>query len=54
MDLENFGGASTLLCIDFLKLLGGASAPLAPPVPVALIYYQNSPMVKDTNAIQSG
>ena len=29
-------GASTLLCIDFLKLWGGASAPLAPPVPAAL------------------
>ena len=23
MDLENFGGANTLLCIDFLKLWGG-------------------------------
>ena len=27
MDLENFGGASTLLCIDFLKLWGGQWPP---------------------------
>ena len=30
MDLENFGGASTLLCIDFLKLWGGQRPP-GPP-----------------------
>ena len=36
MDLENFGGASTLLCIDFLKLWGGQCPP-GPPVPAALI-----------------
>ena len=30
MDLENFGGASTLLCIDFLKLWGGQCPP-GPP-----------------------
>ena len=30
MDLENFEGASTLLCIDFLKIWG-ASGPPGPP-----------------------
>ena len=30
MDLENFGGASTLLCIDFLKLWGGQWPPWPP------------------------
>ena len=37
MDLENFEGAITLLCIEFLKLWGGPVAPLAPPVPAALL-----------------
>ena len=30
MDLVNFGGASTLLCIDFLKLWGGQWPPWPP------------------------
>ena len=38
MDLENFGGTSTLLCIDFLKLWG-ASDPLAPQVPAGFLRF---------------
>ena len=34
MDLENFRVASALLCIDFLKLRGGAVAPAPAPAPV--------------------